>query len=70
MAITGIESKASSALVGLRGSDRAVQQVGIVVKDLASAVEQLWRELDELKGYVRDLEVGANRHLRNEIEER
>jgi hypothetical protein len=47
-----------------------VQQVGIVVKELASAVEQLSRKLDELKGYVRDLEVGANRHLRNEIEER
>jgi hypothetical protein len=44
--------------------------MGTVVKELATAIEQLSRELDELKSYVRDLETEANRHLKDEIEER
>jgi outer membrane murein-binding lipoprotein Lpp len=70
MAITGLESKASSALTALEGADHVAQQVGTVVKELAAAIEQLSRELDELKSYVRDLETEANRHLKDEIEER
>ena len=66
MPITGLESKAESALSELRSSDRVVQQVGVVVKDLATAVERLSREVDDLKGYVRDLEGDANRQLEEE----
>ena len=49
MPITGLESKANSALSELRGSDHVIQQVGVVVRDLATAVEQLSREVDDLK---------------------
>lgn len=70
MPITGLESKADSALSDLRDSDRVIQQVGIVVKDLATAVERLSREVDDLKGYVRDLERDDNRQLEKELEER
>jgi predicted RNase H-like nuclease (RuvC/YqgF family) len=70
VAITGIESKASSALSGLKGSDHEIQQVGVVIKDLATAVERLSREVDDLKEYVRDLEREANHHLQDELEER
>jgi hypothetical protein len=66
----GIESKASSALSGLKGSDHEIQQVGVVVKDLATAVERLSREVDDFKGYVRDLERETNHQLENELEER
>jgi outer membrane murein-binding lipoprotein Lpp len=70
MPITGLESKANSALSELAGSDHVIQQVGVVVRDLATAVEQLSREVDDLKEYVRDLEREANHHLQDELEER
>jgi hypothetical protein len=70
VAITGIESKARSALSGLKGRDYEIQQVGVVVKDLATALERLWREVDDLKEYVRDLEREANHRLQDELEER
>jgi peptidoglycan hydrolase CwlO-like protein len=70
MAITGIESKARSALSGLKDSDQEIQQVGVVVKDLATALERLSREVDDLKEYVRDLEREANHRLQDELEER
>jgi chaperonin cofactor prefoldin len=70
MPLTGLESKADSALSDLRSSDRVIQQVGIVVKDLATAVEQLSQELDDIKGHVRDLERNANSQLEEELEER
>ena len=66
MAITGLESKASTALSGLRGSDRAIQEVGIVVKELASAIEQLSRHLDDLKVHQQGLEDEAERRLKGE----
>jgi hypothetical protein len=69
MAITGLESKASTALTGLSRSDDAVQQMGIVVKDLATAVEQLSRELDDIKGRVQGLDAVASKEFEEEIDE-
>jgi uncharacterized protein YoxC len=70
MSTTGLESKADSPLSDLRNGDRVIQQVGIVVKDLATAVERLSQEIDHLKGYARDLERDANHQLIEKLEER